>query len=128
MAAGERVCQEAPQTTDTTASDPSAPAATAQLAAPSYSKQFTVTSCSLNADVSNISLRGTGAPLSLAVDATQGTGTLGVTGGDEQDGITLNGNVSSVQISADREFTVQGTFTAPNFAGEGFTLTGACPE
>ena len=87
-----------------------------------------MSNCSLNADVSNISLRGAADGLTLAVDASEGDGTLAVDGGTEQDGITLNGTVTAVSITPARAFTVRGTFGPPNFAGEAFTLTGSCPE
>ena len=65
--------------------------------------------CSLNADLSNISLRGQADGLTLVTDVTSGTGTLGVLGeGTERDGITLNGNVSAVTVNADRSFTANG--------------------
>ena len=100
----------------------------ASIDSPDYVKTFTLDSCSLNADVENISLRGGADGLTLAVDATQGTGTLGVAGGDEQDGITLNGDVEAVSIAADRSFDLSGTFGSPNFAGEPFSVSGSCPE
>lgn len=101
---------------------------TATLRSPGYQNSFTLGTCSLNADVSNISLRGNASSLALTVDASDGRGSLGVSGGDEQDGITLNGTVSKVTVGPDRSFTLTGTFTPPNSAGEAFTLTGACPE
>ena len=66
--------------------------------------------------------------LTLEVDASEGEGTLGVSGGNESDGVTLNGDVSGVSISDQRSFTVEGEFGEPNNTGEEFTLSGACPE
>jgi hypothetical protein len=66
--------------------------------------------------------------ITLVVGATSDAGTLGVSGGTETDGITLNGTVSAVDIAGDRSFAVTGEFGEPNNVGEAFTLTGACPE
>ena len=115
-------------TTTTAATTATGTGGSASLDSPDYVKTFTLDSCSLNADVENISLRGSADGLTLAVDATQGTGTLGVAGGDEQDGITLNGDVEAVSIAADRSFDLSGTFGPPNFAGEPFSVSGSCPE
>ena len=129
--AGETVCTGTTTTgttTATTTSGGAGGAASASLDSPDYENTFTLDSCSLNADVENISLRGSVDGMTLAVDATQGAGTLGVSGGDEQDGITLNGDVEAVSIADDRSFDLSGTFGPPNFAGEPFSVSGSCPE
>lgn len=122
VAAGETVC------TSSSGGETQGPETSASLESGSYSGSFALGSCSVNADVSNISLRGQADNISLAVDATEGTGSLAVAGGTEQDGIELNGDVTAVQIADDGSFTVTGTFTEPNFAGEDFTLSGSCPS
>ena len=114
------MCSSTTTTTPTTGSS-------ASLTSASYDKTFVLGTCSLNADLSNISLRGQADGLTLVTDVTSGTGTLGVSGGTESDGITLNGNVSAATVNADRSFTATGTFGAPNNTGETFTLTGSCP-
>lgn len=123
VAAGETVCT-APASTTTAA--PAAASATVTSA--SYTKSFTPSTCSLNADVSNLSVVGESEGFTLEVEATEGAGTLTVTGGDEEDGIDLDGAVTSVEIGSDRSFTAAGEFGAPNFAGETFSVTGICPE
>jgi len=130
-AAGETVCQEPASAADSAGDAAQTDGGGGELAAlnsTSYDKSFRIGSCSLDADASNISLRGEVDGFSLTVDATSGTGTLGVSGGTESDGITLNGDVTGVDISEDRSFTVTGEFGEPNLAGEAFTLSGACPE
>ena len=133
--AGETVCTgtttaatTTTTTTATTTATTTSAGGSASLDSPDYTNTFTLDSCSLNADVENISLRGRAGVLTLTVDATRGTGTLGVAGGDEQDGITLNGDVEAVSIAADRSFDLSGTFGPPNFAGEPFSMSGSCPE
>ena len=132
--AGETVCTgtttaaTTTTTTATTTATTTSAGGSASLDSPDYTNTFTLDSCSLNADVENISLRGRAGVLTLTVDATRGTGTLGVDGGDEQDGITLNGDVEAVSIAADRSFDPSGTFGSPNFAGEPFSMSGSCPE
>jgi peptidoglycan hydrolase-like protein with peptidoglycan-binding domain len=102
---------------------------TAALSSANYDKSFALGSCSLNADVSNVSIQGEADGLTILVEATEGTGTLAVSGGTESDGITLDGAVATVEISDDRSFTVSGAFNdSSNNAGESFTLTGSCPE
>ncbi len=127
-AAGETVC-----TNTTGGEDPPddgegavAGAASATLSSASYGQTFTLGTCSVNADLSNISLRGEVNNLTLSVDATEGSGTVAVDGGTEGDGITLNGTIDTVEIGGDDSFNVAGTFGEPNNVGEAFTLTGAC--
>ncbi len=103
-----------------------APIQQATLTSASFEQTFSLGTCSINADVSNISLRGQVNNLTLVVDATSGTGTLGVSGGTESDGITLNGDIESVRVGSDDSFTADGTYTAPNIAGERFELSGQC--
>ena len=113
----------------TTAATTVSAAGSASVVSPNYENTFTVDSCSLNADVSNISLTGsTAAGLTLTINATEGTGTLGIAGGTEEDGITLNGDVEAVSIAADRSFDLSGTFGPPNDAGDDFEVSGSCPE
>lgn len=62
------------------------------------------------------------------MDASEGTGSLAVSGGTEEDGITLNGDVEAVSIAADRSFDLSGTFGPRNNAGDPFSMSGSCPE
>ena len=64
--------------------------------------------------------------LTLLANATGGRGPVGVDGGTEEDGITLNGSITSRTIGGDDSFTASGTFSDPNCLGETFSLTGAC--
>lgn len=122
VAAGETVCTTSDEAESTAT-------ATANLSSSSYGpKTFALGTCSLNADVANLSIAGQADGLSISADATEGNGTLAVDGSTEEDGITLNGTISSVEVSADRSFTASGEFGEPNNAGETFTLTGSCPE
>jgi hypothetical protein len=124
--AGTTVCT-APATGTTTAAIPGG-TGQASLRSPNYSKTFALSNCSLNADLSNVSLRGSADGMSLAVDATEGRGTLSVSGGTEQDGVNLRGTVTRVRITPARAFTVGGTFRGANDAGQAFTVAGTCPE
>lgn len=129
VAAGETVCTTTDGGEDAAADDGEGAldgAAVATLSSASYGQTFTLGTCSVNADVSNISLRGEVNNMTLSVDATEGSGTLAVDGGTEGDGITLNGAIEVVEIGGDDSFTVTGTFGEPNNAGETFTLSGAC--
>lgn len=133
VADGATICTAPPATTTgtTTGATTSASGSTgeASLTASGYSNDFTIESCSLNAEVGNVSIAGSTADgLSLSVETTEDAGTLAVAGGTEDDGITLNGQVTNVNATAAREFTVTGVFGQPNLAGEGFRLVGSCPE
>jgi len=126
--AGETVCTSTGSEADGDDGEGAlAPIQQTTLTSASYGPQtFNLGTCSVNADVSNISLRGEVNNLTLVVDATSGTGTLAVSGGTESDGITLNGDIESVSVESDDSFTANGTFTAPNNAGESFELSGQC--
>ena len=127
VAAGETVCTTSAQNEDTAESD--AGAATAMISSSNYGPvTFALGTCSLNADVSNLSIAGQAESLTLNADASGGSGTLSIDGGTEQDGITLNGTIEAVDIDADRTFIATGEFGEPNNVGEFFTVTGFCPE
>lgn len=121
VAAGETVCTST--TPDGDLSGGEGPEVS--LTSASFDKSFTVATCT-NPGESDLSLTGQADNMSIAVDATGGTGTLSVDGGTEGDGITLNGEVDSVSVGDDGSFTVTGTFGEPNNVGETFTLTGSC--
>jgi hypothetical protein len=72
--------------------------------------------------------RGCDGALSLTADASRGKVSLRVDGGDEVDGITLDGRITQADVGANRSFSATGTFSGSNFAGEALTLTGTCPE
>jgi hypothetical protein len=80
---------------------------TTTLASASYSKQFTISDCSWNADTSNLLVRASAESLSLSADVASAAGTIAVSGGDGT-------------------YTATGTFAEPNNVGETFSLTGAC--
>lgn len=125
VAAGEIVC--------TDSGNEGASAASATLSSPGYGPiDFTIGKCS-SAGESDIELQAEVNNMTLLVDADQadyseaaGAGTLDVDGGTESDGITLKGRVESVTVGDAGDFTVTGTFEAPNLEGEEFTLTGSC--
>ncbi len=122
VAAGETVCTTTTPDGGTTGGD--GPLAT--LSSANYGpKDFTIASCT-NAGESDLVLAGQADNITIQVNAPDGTGTLGVDGGTEGDGITLNGTVESVTVGDDGSFTVTGTFGEPNNVGETFTLTGSC--
>lgn len=124
VAAGETVCDEPTNGGGGSGSD----SATANVSSASYNQSFELSSCSLNADLSNLAITGTSGNLSLSADATEGTGTLAIDGGDEEDGVTLNGEITSVEIGADRSFSASGQFGDPSLVGETFSFAGSCPE
>lgn len=123
VAAGETVC-----TTTTGGEAPTSAELVVTLNSPSYGKSFTIGTCSLDADLANAYVTGQADGMTFELEAVEGTGTLGVSGGTESDGITLNGEVSAMAIDPSRSFTATGTFGEPNLAGEAFTVTGACPD
>ena len=125
VAAGEIVC--------TDSGNAGASAASATLSSPGYGPiDFIIGKCS-SAGESDIELQAEVNNMTLLVDADQadyseaaGAGMLDVDGGTESDGITLKGRVESVTVGDAGDFTVTGTFEAPNLEGEEFTLTGSC--
>ena len=94
--------------------------AVAALTGPAYSNSFTVGSCARRGS-NGLDLKAQANNLTLIVSATDGRGTLKVSGGTESDGITLNGTISSVQ-PGNAGTTLTGTFDPPNNAGQRFTL------
>ncbi len=127
VAAGEVVCSD---TTggETDGSDAGGTAGEASLSSASYNNTFALGACSLEADLENLSIQGEVNGLTIIANATEGAGTVGVDGGTEGDGITLNGEITSASVEPDRTFSATGTFGEPNNAGEEFTLSGSCPE
>ncbi|HUV17128.1 MAG TPA: peptidoglycan-binding domain-containing protein [Ilumatobacteraceae bacterium] len=119
---GRTVCTD---TTGGESSQSGGSGETAELSSSGYGNTFTIGTCTSAAE-SSINVTGEVNGLSLSVKATDGKGTLAVSGGTETDGITLNGDVTSVTVGDAGDFTVSGTFTAPNNVGETFTLTGSC--
>lgn len=125
VAAGEIVC--------TDSGNEEVSAASATLSSPGYGPvDFVIGKCS-NSGESDIELQAEVNNMTLLVDADQadyseaaGAGTLDVDGGTESDGITLKGRVETVTVGDVGNFTVTGTFEAPNLEGEEFTLTGSC--
>ena len=87
---------------------------------------FTVTSWDCTGDAGDLVLSGSNDDgLTIAVTMSGGTGSRAVDGGTEQDGIILNGDMTSVskQVGA---FQATGTFVEPNFVGDDFDLVGTC--
>jgi hypothetical protein len=105
--------------------DPSTQQAT--LTSESYGPvTFTVTSWDCTGDPGDMALTGAAdGGLTIEVTMNDNTGVLTVDGGDEQDGITLNGEMSSLSKEVGG-FQSAGTFVEPNFAGEEFDLSGTC--
>lgn len=126
--AGETVCTSPPDPSGTTTAGATTSASggdTVSVSAPSYDQMFTVTTCQLDPDASLASVQATSSALALDLDVSQGSGTLSVEGGDESDGITLNGTVDDATINAG-DFSAEGTLGQPNFAGESFSVSGIC--
>lgn len=126
VAAGRTVCTGGGTTTSTTAggsTSTTVPAGTSvTVSAATYSKSFTVTQCTPTpGGTSGLVLTGSADGITLAIDAPTGTGTISIQGGDEQDGISLSGTVSSAGVS-DAAVSVAGTFSD----GESFTVSGSC--
>lgn len=95
----------------------------------SFGNDFELDTCSLEPDLANGFLTGTNdADLTIEIDVVEGEGTLAIDGGNEQDGIILNGDVDEFSADEARAFSGSGTYTAPNFEGEEFTFSGSCPE
>lgn len=96
-----------------------------KVSSPGYDKSFVIGTCSSSGETS-VKLNGQADGLTVALNATNGTGTIAISGATESDGITLKGNVSSVTVGDTGDLTVKGTFGAPNLSGEQFTATGSC--
>lgn len=99
------------------------------VSAASFANDFDIDMCSLEPDLLNGFVTGSNdADLTIEIEVLEGEGSFAVDGGNEQDGITLNGDVESFSTNEARDFSGSGTFTAPNFEGEEFTFSGSCPE
>ena len=96
---------------------------TVSVTAPSYDKEFIVTSCDSPSE-STVTLTAEADDIVLDVEATDGVGTLSIEGGNEQDGVDLAGTVTSVAIGDAGNVTIEGTFDSDD--GEAFTITGSC--
>jgi peptidoglycan hydrolase-like protein with peptidoglycan-binding domain len=124
VANGETVCTSTDP--DESTSGSAAAGTSVSVSSAGYGpKSFTVGSCD-NSGESDLSLQGEADNLTVIITATGGMGTLSIDGGTEEDGITLNGTIESVEKGDDGSFTVTGTFGEPNLAGETFTVTGSC--
>lgn len=116
--AGETAC------TDTTGGE-EATGDTVVLNSASYSQTFSIGSCD-NTGESDLTLQGEVNNMTITINASGGTGTVAVDGGTEEDGIILNGDITSVEKGDDNGFQVTGAFGEPNNVGEEFTATGSC--
>ena len=119
-----------PTTTVTTHDDPSTTTTTGlelvvELSSASYSQTFVITACD-NTGEADLVLEGRRDAFFLTIDAMDGSGLLSVSGGDEQDAITLNGTITEVEKGDHGTFLAGGTFDAPSLVGEEFTAAGAC--
>ncbi len=99
---------------------------TVTLTSASYNASFTVQTCTNNGETDLVLTGENSNSLQISVNVPNGSGSLGVTGGTEEDGITLNGNVTSLQVGDAGNISASGTFTGANLAGEDFTLSGSC--
>jgi type II secretory pathway pseudopilin PulG len=99
----------------------------ATLSSPSYGPTiFTVKSWDCTGGAGDLTLTGNADPgLTLVIAMAGGSGTLVVDGGDEQDGITLNGAMSTLSKVVG-SFSATGTFVEPNLIGESFDVVGTC--
>lgn len=103
-------------------------ASLATVSSATYSNTFSLTGCSLNADVSNVSVRGTFEGLAFSADASSGKGNFSVSGAGEGAAVDVKGSIAKVTVGGDRSFTATGSLTSAGGAGEGFTIHGTCPE
>jgi hypothetical protein len=132
VSAGETVCSSSGGTTTgtttagTTTSGGATTASSVSVVSANYDKSFTVTSCSFDAANEGLTLVGEADGIDLSIAVTEGAGTLAVDGGTEEDGITLNGNITSTGIGDDGSFDLSGTYGPPNDEGDGFEASGTC--
>jgi hypothetical protein len=96
-----------------------------KVSSANYDKSFSIGSCK-SADESSATVTAEADNLTATLKVSGGTGTLAISGSTESDGITLNGDVTSLEVGDTGDFTASGTFGAPNNAGEAFTVTGNC--
>jgi peptidoglycan hydrolase-like protein with peptidoglycan-binding domain len=91
----------------------------------SYDKTFTVESCTTGSET-DVVVNAKDGGLTATVTAWGGSGALKVDGGDEGDGVSLDGILDTVEVGDSGDVTGAGTFAAPNFKGESFTISGSC--
>lgn len=93
------------------------------LVSSSLEASFALQSCE-NPDESTLGLVAENdASIVLTIDAANGSGTVTVRGGTEQDGLDLQGTITSITVGDTGDVTVNGTFAGSN---EAFTVTGSC--
>ncbi len=96
---------------------------TVTVDSPDYGKEFGVTACD-NPGETTLALTAEADDIVLQIDATDGIGTLFISGGNEQDGVDLAGTVTSVTVGDAGNLTVEGDFDSDD--GQAFTITGSC--
>lgn len=109
---------------DATATAPST-GTTVTVQGPSYGpKTFEVATCT-NAGETDIDLTATAAGgFTLTMEAENGTGTIALAGGNEQDGIRLNGTITSLSVGDAGDIRATGTFT--DSGRPRFVVVGRC--
>jgi hypothetical protein len=116
-----------PATTASTTAAPSGAAVT--ITGPTYDKTFAVTECA-NAGETDLKLTGIGdGDITLTLDIAEGgTGTIAIAGGNEQDGILLNGTVDALAVGDAGNITGSGEFSEESSGEENatFTISGTC--
>jgi peptidoglycan hydrolase-like protein with peptidoglycan-binding domain len=118
--AGRQVCSAG------TGDDGTGGGGTVDVSSPSYAASFTVRSCDNPTETTLTLTAENESSAELTLQATDGTGTLSIDGGTEEDGIILQGAVASVTVGDAGDVTATGTFQGANLAGEAFTLSGSC--
>ena len=111
VSAGDTVCTsgEGGSTTGTTTTTATTPTdEDTTISSSSYDRSFSVDSCAFSAVDSDLTVSGTSGELTLLIDVNGGTGTIAVSGGDESDGIDLNGTVDSLEAGPDDMYTLAG--------------------
>lgn len=99
----------------------------AQILSISYQNEFKISECeTVPKDDESITLTASKRGVKVQAEATKGAGTVSVKGGTGAEKITLNGTITSADVSKNGEFTIEATYGDPNFAGEPFTLRGTC--
>lgn len=69
-----------------------------------------------------LSAEDAGTGIALSVSVQDGSGTIHIEGGDEQDGILLDGTVDSLEVGDAGDIVASGSFDT----GESFELSGSC--
>jgi hypothetical protein len=120
-------CASAPATPAATHTGPAKPAATLSVRGPAYAKTFEVARCTPAGEI-GVDLAATASGgFTLRLTASDGTGTLVIGGGSEEDGVDLRGTANELSLGDAGDVRGSGVFTPPpSGAGADFTIAGRC--